>query len=66
MMYIQLVNTLFKNEIKYVSNIAKTEGEACMLMKESFDFVSVFTETNFQKKKILIESLSSNPLAILP
>jgi hypothetical protein len=50
--YIQLAEELFKGEIEYVSRVAKTEGEACLLMESGFDFVCDFNGNKlFRKKK---------------
>jgi hypothetical protein len=40
--YIQLTEELFKGEIEYVSKVAKTESEACVLMEAGFDFACDF------------------------
>ena len=50
--YVQLAEELFKNEIEFVSKIAKTEGEACVLIDAGFDFVCDFDGYKlFRKKK---------------
>jgi integrase len=52
LMYIQLAEELFKGEIEYVSRVAKSEGEACLLMEAGFDFVCDFNGNKlFRKKK---------------
>jgi integrase len=42
LIYIQLEEALFKDEIDYISKIAKTEAEACGLIEAGFDFVPKF------------------------
>ena len=50
--YIQLAEELFKGEIEYVSRVAKSEREACLLMEAGFDFVCDFNGNKlFRKKK---------------
>jgi integrase len=52
LMYKQLAEELFKGEIEYVSRVAKSEGEACLLMEAGFDFVCDFNGNKlFRKKK---------------
>jgi integrase len=42
LIYIQLEEALFKDEIDYISKVAKTEAEACILIESGFDFVCDF------------------------
>ncbi len=42
LIYAQLAEELFKDQIEYVSKVAKTEGEACTLMEAGFEFVCDF------------------------
>jgi len=42
LIYVQLAEELFKDQIEYVSKVAKTEGEACTLMEAGFEFVCDF------------------------
>ncbi len=50
--YVQLAEELFKNEVEYVSKVAKTEGEACVLVEAGFDFVcDINGHKLFRKKK---------------
>jgi integrase len=52
LMYVQLAEELFKDEIGYVSKVAKTEAEACVLIDNGFDFVCDFEGHKlFRKKK---------------
>ena len=50
--YIQLAKELFKDQVEYISKIAKTEGEACALIDAGFDFVCDFNGNKlFRKRK---------------
>jgi hypothetical protein len=50
--YVQLAEELFKDQIEYVSKVAKTEGEACTLIDAGFDFVCDFSGHKlFRKRK---------------
>jgi integrase len=50
--YVQLAEGLFKNEVEYVSKVAKTEGEACVLVEAGFDFICDINGNKlFRKKK---------------
>jgi integrase len=50
--YVQLAEELFKDQIEYVSKVAKTEGEACALIDAGFDFVCDFNGNKlFRKRK---------------
>jgi integrase len=52
LIYIQLEEALFKDEIDYVSKVAKSEAEACVLIEAGFDFVCDFDGHKlFRKKK---------------
>ena len=52
LVYIQLEEALFKDEIDYVSKVAKTEGEACVLIEAGFEFICDFDGHKlFRKKK---------------
>lgn len=42
LIYIQLEEALFKGEINYVSKVAMTEAQACVLIEAGFDFVCDF------------------------
>ncbi len=51
--YIQLDEAIFKDEIDYVSKVAKTEAEACVLIEAGFDFVCDFDGHKlFKKRKV--------------
>jgi hypothetical protein len=39
LIYIQLDEALFKDEIEYTSKIAKTEAEICQCIEAGFDYV---------------------------
>jgi integrase len=52
LIYIQLEEALFKDEIDYVSKVAKTENEACVLIEAGFEFVCDFNGHKlFRKRK---------------
>jgi integrase len=52
LIYIQLEEALFKDEIDYTSKVAKTESEACVLIEAGFDFVCDFDGHKlFRKRK---------------
>lgn len=52
LIYVQLAEELFKDEIEYISKVAKTEGEACSLIDAGFDFVCDFNGNKlFRKRK---------------
>jgi hypothetical protein len=42
---------LFKGEIEYVSRVAKSEGESCLLIEAGFDFVCDFNGNKLLRKK---------------
>jgi hypothetical protein len=57
---------LFRDEDEYVSKIAKTEAEACVLIDNGFEFVRDFNGNKiFRKKKYSTAKPSPfvNPLA---
>ena len=50
--YVQLTEELFKDQIEYISKVAKTQGEACELIDAGFDFVADFNGNKlFRKQK---------------
>ena len=52
LLYIQLEEALFQDQIDFVSKIAKTEAEACVLIEAGFDFVCDFDGHKlFRKRK---------------
>jgi integrase len=51
LIYIQLEEALFKDEIDYTSKVAKTEAEACVLIEAGFEFVCDFDGHKLFKKK---------------
>jgi len=52
LIYVQLAEELFKDKIEYISKVAKTEGEACLLVEAGFDFVCDFSGNKlFRKRK---------------
>ena len=51
LIYIQLAEELFKDEIEYISKVAKTEGEACGLIDAGFDFVCDFNGNKLFRKR---------------
>jgi len=52
LVYIQLNDALFKDEVDYVSKVANTEAEACLLIEAGFDFVCDFDGHKlFRKRK---------------
>lgn len=51
LIYVQLAEELFKDEIEYISKVAKTEGEACTLIDAGFDFVCDFNGNKFFRKR---------------
>lgn len=52
LIYVQLAEELFKDEIEYISKVAKTEGEACSLIDAGFDFFCDFNGNKlFRKRK---------------
>jgi len=51
LIYIQLAEELFKDEIEYISKVAKNECEACVLIDAGFDFVCDFDGHKLFRKK---------------
>jgi hypothetical protein len=51
LIYIQLDEALFKNEVDYVSKVAKTEAEACLLIESGFEFVCDFDGHKLFRKR---------------
>jgi hypothetical protein len=51
LIYIQLDEALFKDEIEYTSKVAKTEAEACLLIESGFDFVCDFDGNKLFRKR---------------
>ncbi|MCW3983197.1 MAG: site-specific integrase [Candidatus Bathyarchaeota archaeon] len=50
--YISLAETLFKNETEYISKVAKTTNEACILIEAGFDYVCEIDGNKlFRKRK---------------
>jgi hypothetical protein len=51
LIYIQLEEALFADQIDFVSKIATTEKEACQLIEAGFDFVCDFEGHKLFKKR---------------
>ena len=51
LIYVQLDEALFKDEIDYVSKIAKTEAEACHCIEAGFEFVCDFDGHKLFRKR---------------
>jgi integrase len=52
LIYIQLADALFKNQQEYVSKVAKTQAEACVLIEAGFEYICDFNEAKiFRKSK---------------
>ena len=52
LMYVQLADELFRDQQEYVSKVAKTEKDACVLIEAGFEFVCDFEESRlFRKRK---------------
>jgi hypothetical protein len=50
--YVQLAEALFKDQQEYVSEVAKTEVDACALVDAGFEFVCDFDGAKiFRKRK---------------
>jgi hypothetical protein len=50
---VQLEEALFQGEIDYISKIAKTPGEICVLIEAGFEYVTEFEGAKiFRKHKI--------------
>jgi integrase len=54
LVYIQLDEALFKDEVDYISKVAKTEAEACLLIETGFEFVCDFDGHKLFKKRASI------------
>ncbi|MCL1977402.1 MAG: tyrosine-type recombinase/integrase [Candidatus Bathyarchaeota archaeon] len=54
LVYIQLDEALFKDEVDYVSKVAKTEVEACLLIEGGFEFVCDFDGHKLFRKRASI------------
>ncbi len=52
LMYVQLADALFRDQQEYVSKVAKTEKDTCVLIKAGFEYVCDFEESKlFRKRK---------------
>ena len=52
LLYVQLAEELFKDEIEFISKVAKTENEICSLVEAGFEYVCEFNGHKiFRKKK---------------
>ncbi len=52
LIYIQLEEALFQDQVDFVSKVAKTEAEACVLIEAGFEFVCDFDGHKlFRKRK---------------
>lgn len=52
LLYIQLEEALFQDQIDFISKVAKTEADACLLIEAGFDFVCDFDGHKlFRKRK---------------
>jgi hypothetical protein len=52
LIYVQLAEELFRDQEEYISKVAKTEAEACVLVDAGFDFVCDFNGNKiFRKRK---------------
>jgi integrase len=52
LIYVQLAEELFRDQEEYVSKVAKTEADACVLVDAGFDFVCDFNGNKiFRKRK---------------
>ncbi len=51
LIYVQLAEELFKDQIDYGSRVAKTENEACVLIEAGFEFVCDFNGSKLIKKR---------------
>ncbi len=51
LLYVQLAEELFKDEIDYVSKVAKTEAEICALIEAGFEYVCEFNGHKIFKKR---------------
>jgi hypothetical protein len=51
LIYVQLAEELFRDQEEYISKVAKTEAEACVLVDAGFDFVCDFNGNKIFKKR---------------
>jgi hypothetical protein len=51
LLYVQLAEELFKDELDYISKVAKTEAEICTLVEAGFEYVCEFNGHKIFKKK---------------
>lgn len=51
LIYVQLAEELFTDQQDYVSKVAKTEADACVLVDAGFDFVCDFNGNKILRKK---------------
>jgi integrase len=52
LLYVQLAEELFQGEIDYISKVAKTEAEICLLVEAGFEYVCEFNGHKiFRRKK---------------
>jgi hypothetical protein len=51
LLYIQLEEALFQGEIDYISKVAKTPGEICVLIEAGFEYVTEFEDLKFFRKR---------------
>jgi hypothetical protein len=51
LLYIQLEEALFQGEIDYISKVAKTPGEICVLIEAGFEYVTEFEGLKFFRKR---------------
>jgi hypothetical protein len=52
LLYIQLEEALFQDQIDFISKVTKTEADACLLIEAGFDFVCDFDGHKlFRKRK---------------
>jgi integrase len=52
LLYIQLEEALFQDQIDFISKVAKAEADACLLIEAGFDFVCDFDGHKlFRKRK---------------
>lgn len=52
LMYVQLADELFRDQQEYISRVAKTETDACILIEAGFEYICDFEKTKlFRKRK---------------
>ncbi len=51
LIYVQLAEELFKDQSDYISKVAKTENDACLLIEAGFEFVCDFNGSKLFKKR---------------